>query len=118
MKIEPRRLMAHALRYRTSMRRIALLLIAASAFGCQSKKPHTATATTSSPVLVEAYDDALAASALVFDPPIAANEADLDLARDTRQPSAFVGYDQLQTTFYSTVTEDRQGLTRFGTGDW
>ena len=53
------------------------------------------------------------ASALVFDPPVAAGEQPLDLARDTRQPSAFVGYDQLDTTFFSVSTVDVQQTYNF-----
>ena|SRR5579884_1699017 len=48
------------------------------------------------------------ASALAFDPPIAAGVPHPELARAPRQPSAFLGYDQGWTEFYYSETDDLQ----------
>jgi hypothetical protein len=46
---------------------------------------------------------------LVFDPPVAIGQPPLQLGRDSRQASAFAGYDSSTTTFFYVRTEDRQG---------
>jgi hypothetical protein len=53
-------------------------------------------------------EEAVAASALVFDPPLVRDEPPLLLARQPRQPSAVVGYDEVQTTFFYLRMDDRQ----------
>lgn len=67
----------------------------------------------------------LASAALVFDPPVAADGASLDLARDTRQPSAFLGYDEGVAEYFYLRWDDRQsnwgtslGWGGSGRGDW
>ena len=50
--------------------------------------------------------DAVTASALVFDPPVADVSAQA-LVRDGREPSAFVGYDSLITTYFYLRIDDR-----------
>jgi hypothetical protein len=50
---------------------------------------------------------------LVFDPPVISGERPLELARDVRQPSAFVGFDEVTTTHFYLRTDDRQFMT-----DW
>ena len=103
--------------------RAFVILIAASglSLGCQSKSKSDCCPTTApSHVLVAPQpqrDEDVAASALVFAPPIAANDQPLDLARDTRERAAFVGYDQTTTTFSFVETDDRQGGFNFNTGD-
>lgn len=47
-------------------------------------------------------------SALVFDPPVAVGQPELDLGRAGRAEEAFVGYDSLTATFYYLRTDDRQ----------
>jgi hypothetical protein len=86
------------------MRVGALLILLACLAACASK-PGTV-ATVPAP---ETHDyEPLTASALVFDPPIAANQPRLELSRDLRQPSAFVGYDGPITTYYWIHTDDWQ----------
>jgi hypothetical protein len=63
--------------------------------------------------VADPFDDATSASALVFDPPMLAGDWAPDLARDTRQPSAFLGYDEVTTTYFYLRTDDRQVVT-----DW
>ena len=56
------------------------------------------------------YDQAVPASAtaLVFRPPIAEYAPPIDLDRESRQPTAFVGYEDGITESYLIQTEDRQ----------
>ena len=60
------------------------------------------------------------ASALVVPPPIAADEPALDLSRASRQPSAFVGFEDPIIEYYYVTTIDRQvsggWLGRSGSG--
>ena len=97
--------------------RIVLMIFLSVLIGC-SAKPQAAHRATAPLVTAEGrYDDAIEASALVFDPPIAANEPPLDLARDVRERTAFVGYDQLTTTFFYVRSDDKQRFDNFNTGD-
>ncbi len=50
--------------------------------------------------------------ALVFDPPVIAGQPPIELARITRRPAAFAGYQDLIATYFSIQTLDRQ------TSDW
>ncbi len=76
-----------------------LLIIALSAAGCASPAP------SGLPPVEHAYADS-PASSLVFEPPIAFNEPRIDLGREDRQPSVFMGYeDSLPTWFYVRVSE-------------
>ena len=72
------------------------------------------------PELFRQTDDAQLASAtaaaLVYDPPVIANEPPLDLSRDGREPVAVLGYEQLTTTFSYTRSDDRFRVN-FGDGD-
>ena len=54
------------------------------------------------------YSDAGSASPLAFDPPVAQGNPRLNLSRDARQASAFVGFDQITTTFFYVRSDDRQ----------
>jgi hypothetical protein len=46
------------------------------------------------------------ASALAFDPPVLAGTPRLDLSREDRGPSAFVGFEDSSTTYYTLSTDD------------
>ena len=71
--------------------------------GCEcSFKPPLPPVTTSDPFYEPSH-----ASALAFSPPIAQNDAPLDLARADREPSAFVGFDDQTRTFIYVRTDDR-----------
>ena len=48
-------------------------------------------------------------SALAFDPPVMQGQPAVFLARDNRQPGAFVGYEDLSTTSFFIQTDDRPG---------
>ena len=79
---------------------VAILTLAGLA-GCASNKP------TKEAVLPPQYGDS-AAAALVFDPPVAEGEPQLALSREGRAPEAFVGFDQVTTTYHYVRFEDRQ----------
>lgn len=53
------------------------------------------------------YERAKAGS-LVFDPPVTQGQLPLRLAREDRNPDAFVGYDSVYTTYFYLRTDDRQ----------
>ena len=60
------------------------------------------------------------AAALVFAPPLSQDAPPLELARDTRQPSAFVGYPEGITEFFYLGWNDYQsgGSGWSGSGSW
>jgi hypothetical protein len=68
--------------------------------GCASKQQGRLSAQ-------QGYDDASTAS-LVFTPPVALDDEPLELARDDRTPRAFVGYDEVSTSYFHIWTDDRQ----------
>ena len=99
------------------MRWLPVILLLSLVVGCAAKPQAERAArqpvTGSEPQL----EQVVVASALVFDPPIAMNEQPLDLARDPRQASAVVGFDQLTTTYFYLQTDDKQRFDNFNTGD-
>ena len=52
--------------------------------------------------------DAVVASALLFDPPVILDEPPIDLSRESRERSAFVGYEDQTVTFSYIHIDDRQ----------
>lgn len=68
----------------------------------------------------------IAASALVFAPPVTLSEPPLNLDRAGRKPGAFFGYDDGSIEYYRVTVDDRQvfdGTPRYhargwGTGNW
>lgn len=61
----------------------------------------------------------IAASALVFDPPVTLAEAPLYLGREGRGTAAFFGYEEGFTEYYRLYTDDRQlgyGSPSYGSG--
>jgi hypothetical protein len=106
-----------------SRRSLVLVVAAACLTGCQSNSAqvtsrpnsHAATSSTtlratSTPVSnapVREYE-AVPAAALVFDPPVIANDPPLQLSRADREPSVSVGYEGPITEFYSVRFDDRQ----------
>jgi hypothetical protein len=101
--------------YRTGMM-IALLTTAALAQGCGSATS-SATARRDEVALTtvtEYRGEAVAASALVFAPPVTLDEPPINLDRASRQPVAFFGYDEGSIEYYRLTVDDRQ---TFSTGD-
>ena len=99
------------------MRVGAMLLTLMLLCGCAASAPTTeaeplarAEAPASADVSGKSAFDEAVAAALVFDPPVALGEPELLLARDQRQAGAFVGFDQVTTTFSYVRIDDRQRL--------
>src|SRR3954453_17423745 len=85
---------------------LALIFTAALLAGCSDKH---LPATMHTPHL---YNDSTSAS-LAFSPPIAQNDPPILLPRDQRQPGAFVGFDEVSTSYFYIRTDDR--MTNDGT---
>lgn len=90
---------------------VLLVIVAMLASGCAtaSKKGQAVKAElgpTTLPVQ-HRYERAKAGS-LVFDPPVTQGQLPLRLAREDRNPDAFVGYDSIYTTYFYLRTDDRQ----------
>ena len=83
-----------------------LIVTALFAIGCQSGSRKEIVETQSEPI--EA--DAVVASALVFDPPVAQDEEPLALSRVDRQPGVSVGYEDLTTETFYIRMDDRQSF--------
>jgi hypothetical protein len=91
-----------------------LLLVLVS--GCAVGRGERATAGTATTAewdgtAHDAYEPAVA-TALVFDPPVAAHLPAMELPRGPRASTAFVGFEELQTHFFHIRIDDRQ------TNDW
>src|SRR4051812_45571005 len=99
------------------MSRLAVMSLLLSALGvisgCASAPPESPPLTT----VVEwtpAYGNpvyegqAVTASALVFTPPVAANEPLASFDRSSRERGAFLGYDEGSTEVYRITVDDRQ----------
>ena len=90
--------------------RYAVLVIAAAAFvagGCARKSGHVNRAEPDQgDVLLAAARPA--AAALVFEPPMARGGPPLMLAREGRQPEAFVGYAEGEREYFYLRWDDRQ----------
>ena len=99
------------------MRQLTLASFAASAallVGCAAHKAQPEARATS---LYKPTDAGpVTASALAFDPPIAAVEPSLDLSRESREPLAVLGYDEPIATFSYVRSDDRFRVT-FADGD-
>ena len=96
---------------------VILFAVAALIGGCAAQPRQQRSAVTPRPADPSAEFDeevAVTASALVFDPPVAAGLPALELARDVRQPAAFVAYDDVETTYFYLRLDDRQKLTNDG----
>lgn len=83
------------------MRRYSISLILFVLTGCAS---HKVAQVAPAPA---AYLDRSAPS-LVFDSPLVMNEPRLVLPREPREPAAFVGFEELTTTFFYVRNDDRQ----------
>jgi hypothetical protein len=99
------------------MRRELCILVLICLAGCQAhthQPPTTQVALQPEPT-VQFDDDAEPAAALVFAPPVVPPEGDLDLSRESREPTAFLGYEDLIKEYIYVHTDDR--WTGDGKGD-
>jgi hypothetical protein len=79
---------------------LAVLTLTCGCASQQQRKP------AEQPVAYLEYEPATAGS-LVFDPPVTAGQAPLELSRDDRTPGAFVGYESLTATYFYLRIDDR-----------
>ncbi len=77
--------------------------------GCQSKARLPARS-----AVPETEYEAIAASALVFDPPVAQDQPALALSRADREAGVAVGYEELTAEYFSIRFDDRQISNGFG----
>lgn len=82
----------------------SILSVALLVTGCASAKRSA----NSTPVQPLRDNRPSGVAALVFDPPVIADQEELDLSRQYRDPSAFVGYESLTATYFYVRTDDRQ----------
>ncbi|QOV89317.1 hypothetical protein [Humisphaera borealis] len=99
----------------TLARRPSLLLtlaLLAAGSGCTASReaagPNEPPSITSTRFPDAAGGNPIAASALVFDPPITLAEAPIYLGRENRGPAAFFGYEEGFTEYYRLSVDDRQ----------
>ena len=87
--------------------------------GCATQTPEPVSITSTRFPDEAGGGRAIAASALVFDPPVTLAEAPLYLGREGRGPSAFFGYEEGFTEYYRLYVDDRQigyGSPSYGSG--
>jgi hypothetical protein len=92
------------------MRNTATLILLSLTVGCAAQSPAPETVATGRRPVVSGYADS-AASALVFDVPLASRGPALDLSREDRQASAFIGYETGVATSFYLRSDDRQSDT-------
>jgi hypothetical protein len=88
---------------------LAVICPVISLAGCQTHihKPATTQVALQPEPAVQFDDDAEPAAALVFAPPVVAPGGDLDLSRESREPTAFLGYEDLIKEYIYVRTDDR-----------
>jgi hypothetical protein len=89
------------------MRSKAILILTLLTVGCASKAP-VSPSSAAAPRLAEPRYTSAPASALVFNFPQSSHQPSLDLSREDRQPSAFIGYETGVATSFYLKTDDRQ----------
>jgi hypothetical protein len=99
------------------MRQLWVILCAAVVAGCAAHSERVPTEAQVDRVEDVGFEQARPASALVFDPPVAANQPPLELARAQREPSAFVAYDEVFSTYFYLRLDDRQKISPDGTSE-
>jgi len=88
----------------TIIQQVLTAIVVSATIGCAAARPRGTGSTT---LGCREYAGA-PASALVFTPAVAAGQEPIDLWRDLRAPGAFVGFEDLSTTFIYLRTDDRQ----------
>jgi hypothetical protein len=82
---------------------IASLVLITTLVGCASKPT-----VTQRPIPPKTEYGERGAGALVFTPAVAQGEPAVVLARGPREPSVFIGFDEISATSFYIRTEDRQ----------
>ena len=96
--------LARLLCYVEAMRCTSLIFAFLLLAGCAAQRPPALSQSS----LQQPDEEGPQASALVFSAPLTADQPPVFLARDRRQPSAFLSFEELSTTFYDIYTKDRQ----------
>ncbi len=73
--------------------------------GCASQQPAMQTVTI-------AQQPQYACAAMAFDAPITLDQPAIDVSRADRGPAAFVGFEDINTSYYDVVNDDRQSTDR------
>ncbi len=95
--------------YEIGMRCLALIVAGMLLTGCASRAKTTARAEGQPEAELAGYRyEESTASALAFDPPIVASAVTPNLARDGRETTAYVGFDDVITTHFYVRYDDRQ----------
>ena len=97
------------------MRLPPLLTVCAALLAGCAARPHDTEPATAGPADFD--DEHARAAALVFDPPVAAGQPELELARAPREATAFVAYDEVFSTYFYLRMDDRQKLSRDGSSE-
>jgi hypothetical protein len=96
------------------MRSLATVCLCLILAGCATKTP---VAQQQPPLAEPLVDEPIAASALVFAPPPLLDRPVPSLSRVGREPVAYVGYEEVNATYFYLRNDDRQWTT--GTdGGW
>lgn len=83
------------------------LALATTGVGCASKSEQaTPSGTQRLPSRIEYVEHS--AAALAFTPAVAIGEPPVVLAREGREPSVFIGFDEISATAFYIRTDDRQ----------
>ena len=85
-----------------------MFVVCFAAMSCRSTRPPAGPPAPEAALDAEREYEAVTASALVFDPPIIANDEPLELSRAERQPGAVVGYDVGVVERFYIRLDDRQ----------
>ena len=101
--------------YEFGMRCLALILAGMLLTGCASRAKTSARAEDrAEPELAGYRYEESNASALAFDPPVVANAVTPNLSREGREPTAYVGFDEVITTHFYLRHDDRQVIQGWG----
>ena len=79
---------------------IPLTAVVALCVGCANQPKSTA------PAAVTVTTPQRSTGSLAFDPAVASGTGPIDLSRDERGSSAYVGIEDTTTTYFNTVTDD------------
>ncbi len=95
--------------YQVSMRWLALIIVGTLLTGCAGRAKTSARAEREPEAELVGYRfHESSASALAFDPPVVVGAVTPNLSREGREPSAYVGFDSVITTYFYLRTDDRQ----------
>jgi hypothetical protein len=95
--------------YESIMRCLALIIASMLLTGCASRAKTSAEVDPEPEAVLSMYRyEPTSAAALAFDPPVVANAVTPNLDRTDRGEAAYVGYDEVITTYFYLRTDDRQ----------